>query len=237
LADGRVIEYQPWVPPDRGFYVYRAWASDGGSVYVGMVGAKGPGILAERLRHHEMTAGWWPLVARIDWAELGSTREALDEETRQIAEHGPIWNRKRPRLPEAACTAASDAGRPASPKVSGEAGPPMRLPELGWKEAARRSGGSVTWFMPTEHENRSVYLDPAKTPFFVRLDAVTVVPCASAAEGAALIRNAEAFTVVAEIWQWHVRYGTDWSVVRRCVPAGSFLCHVTSPRDLAAQAS
>jgi hypothetical protein len=90
--------YRPWVPPDRGFYVYRTWAIDGHSVYIGMVGAKGrPGILGDRLLDHEMTAEWWPEVAHIDWAEFSGTRETLDEETRQIAEHGPVHNKMRPR--------------------------------------------------------------------------------------------------------------------------------------------
>lgn len=98
MTDGQTVEYQPWVPPDRGFYVYRMWASDGHSVYVGMVGQKGPAILGDRLRYHEMAADWWPEVAHIDWAEFGSTRGALDEETRQIAQHVPVHNKLRPKV-------------------------------------------------------------------------------------------------------------------------------------------
>lgn len=120
--------YQQWVPPKRGFYVYRAWGSDDSSIYVGMVGTKGPAYLPDRLRHHEITAEWWPLVAHIDWAEFGNVKEARAEETRQIALQVPIYNKKRPlvRIPGAVVTPVRSV--PASPAPVSIARKLPRLP-------------------------------------------------------------------------------------------------------------
>ena len=118
--------YQPWVPPDRGFYVYRTWGRDGQSIYIGMVGFNGPAYLSHRLRQHEARADWWPEVARIDWAEFGGTRETLDEEARQIAAQVPIHNKARP-LPREPGAAARPKRRPNRPRWTPKLAPNLVL--------------------------------------------------------------------------------------------------------------
>lgn len=86
-------DYSEVIPTRPGFYVYRLWAADGTCLYVGCVGERRPRRVTQRLNEHRRDKPWWPQVARIDVASLGSSAEVIAEEPVQIAQLEPVHNK------------------------------------------------------------------------------------------------------------------------------------------------
>ena len=89
------VSYSEEIPTAVGYYVYRLWAGDGISLYVGRIGDSGPRAPQARLRHHRRTQTWWPDVARIEIAELPEHPAIVIEEAEQIWALRPLHNRQR----------------------------------------------------------------------------------------------------------------------------------------------
>lgn len=68
--------------------MYRAYAEDGGLLYVGVTGD-----IEERLRGHAQSSDWFPLAKRIETEAYETRRLALDAEYRAIVDEGPLHNR------------------------------------------------------------------------------------------------------------------------------------------------
>ena len=84
--------YSKVIPRKPGYYVYRLWASDGSSLYVGRVGDSGPRPPQPRFNNHRRKKTWWPEVARIEIAELPDHPAVVAEEAAQIEALHPLHN-------------------------------------------------------------------------------------------------------------------------------------------------
>ncbi len=88
------LEYTVEMPATTGHYVYRTWADNGSSLYVGAIGLGRPRLPAERFREHAADHyWWWPDVARIDFAICETPDQARVEEDRQIKLLSPMHNK------------------------------------------------------------------------------------------------------------------------------------------------
>jgi excinuclease UvrABC nuclease subunit len=95
--DDLIGQYSTNIPAARGHYVYRFWAADGTCLYVGCVGTSWPRAVHERLHEHGLKSSpsrrFMREVAHIDCASFASSKDALAEETHQIAALQPVHNK------------------------------------------------------------------------------------------------------------------------------------------------